>query len=154
MTAYRKGVYSFVEALCHMGKWKKTEEEAKARGMELLDLVGIADRADQAAGTLPYGHQRRVEIARALALEPELLLLDEPAAGMNAEEVEGLNATIKRITAELGITIVVIEHHMELVMEICPRIVCMNFGAKIAEGSPQEIQNHPGVLAAYLGEEV
>ncbi|HAF50060.1 MAG: Amino acid/amide ABC transporter ATP-binding protein 1 [Synergistales bacterium 54_24] len=154
MTAYRKGVYSFVEALCHMGKWKKTEEEAKARSMELLDLVGIADRADQAAGTLPYGHQRRVEIARALALEPELLLLDEPAAGMNAEEVEGLNATIKRITAELGITIVVIEHHMELVMEICPRIVCMNFGAKIAEGSPQEIQNHPGVLAAYLGEEV
>ncbi|WP_198468731.1 ABC transporter ATP-binding protein [Acetomicrobium sp. S15 = DSM 107314] len=154
MTAYRKGIYSFMEALCHVGRWKKTEEEAKARGMELLDLVGIADRADQPAGTLPYGHQRRVEIARALALEPELLLLDEPAAGMNAEEVEGLNATIKRITAELGVTIVVIEHHMELVMEICPRIVCMNFGAKIAEGSPQEIQNHPGVLAAYLGEEV
>jgi len=154
MTACRKESYSFLEALTHLGRWRHCEQRAMERAMELLKLVGIADRAHQAAGTLPYGHQRKLEIARALALEPELLLLDEPAAGMNPEEVDELNALIRRISQELGITIIVIEHHMELVMEICPRIVCMNFGAKIAEGSPAEIQCHPEVLAAYLGEEV
>lgn len=154
MTACKTGTYSFAEALFHLGKWKHVERQARERALELLELVGISDRAYQAAGTLPYGHQRKLEIARALALEPELLLLDEPAAGMNPEEVDELNALIRRIAEELDITIIVIEHHMELVMEICPRIVCMNFGAKIAEGSPAEIQGHPEVLAAYLGEEV
>jgi branched-chain amino acid transport system ATP-binding protein len=122
--------------------------------MELLDRVGLADRAYQAAGTLPYGYQRRLEIARALALEPELLLLDEPAAGMNPEEVMELNELIKEIHRDFKLTILVIEHHMELVMEICPYVICMNFGAKIAEGNPETIQNHPEVLRAYLGEEV
>jgi len=97
--------------------------------------------------------QRRLEIARAISLRPELLLLDEPAAGMNAEEVEQLNELIRLIHADFKLTILLIEHHMDMVMAICPHIVCMNFGAKIAEGSPDEIQSHPEVLKAYLGEE-
>ena len=119
----------------------------------LLERVGLASQANQAAGTLPYGHQRRLEMARALALDPELLLLDEPAAGMNAEEVISLNALIRDLHRDFELTILVIEHHMDLIMEICPHIVCMNFGAKIAEGTPDEIQGHPEVLKAYLGEE-
>ncbi len=146
--------YSFFEALSHLGRWKKEEKVISAKSLELLERVGLADRAYQAAGTLPYGYQRRLEIARALALEPELLLLDEPAAGMNPEEVQALNGLISDIHRDFSLTILVIEHHMDLVMEICPHIVCMNFGAKIAEGGPEEIQNHPEVLKAYLGEEV
>ena len=95
----------------------------------------------------------RVALARALVINPEMLLLDEPAAGMNAEEVEQLNELIKLIHSDFNLTILLIEHHMDMVMEICPHIVCMNFGAKIAEGSPDEIQSHPEVLKAYLGEE-
>lgn len=146
--------YSFIESMTHMGSWGRKEREITARSMDLLDRVGLADRAHQAAGTLPYGHQRRLEIARALALEPALLLLDEPAAGMNPEEVVELNKLITGIHNDFDLTILVIEHHMDLVMEICPHIICMNFGAKIAEGGPEEIQNHPEVLKAYLGEEV
>ena len=146
--------YSFVESMTHMGSWGRKEREITSRSMDLLDRVGLADRAHQAAGTLPYGHQRRLEIARALALNPTLLLLDEPAAGMNPEEVVELNKLITGIHNDFDLTILVIEHHMDLVMEICPHIICMNFGAKIAEGGPDEIQNHPEVLRAYLGEEV
>jgi branched-chain amino acid transport system ATP-binding protein len=121
--------------------------------MELLDRVGLADRARQAAGTLPYGMQRRLEIARAIALDPKFLLLDEPAAGMNPEEVSALNGLITGIHREFRLTTLVIEHHMDVIMEICPHIICMNFGAKIAEGSPEEIQSNPEVLSAYLGYE-
>ena len=145
--------YGFFEAVSHLGRWKKMEKAAREESMELLERVGLADRADQAAGTLPYGMQRRLEIARAISLRPELLLLDEPAAGMNAEEVEQLNELIRLIHADFKLTILLIEHHMDMVMAICPHIVCMNFGAKIAEGSPAEIQSHPEVLKAYLGEE-
>lgn len=151
--AQRNSPYSFAEAATHLGRWRGKEREIRNKSMDLLDIVGLADRAGQAAGTLPYGFQRRLEIARALALDPELLLLDEPAAGMNAEEVASLNVLIQQIHQNFGLTIIVIEHHMDLVMEICPHIVCMNFGAKIAEGTPDEIQNHPEVLKAYLGEE-
>ena len=118
-----------------------------------MDRVGLVDRADQAAGTLPYGLQRRLEIARALALKPTLLLVDEPAAGMNAEEVEQLNELIVTIHRDFDLTILLIEHHMDLVMQICPHIICLNFGAKIAEGNPEEIQSNREVLTAYLGEE-
>lgn len=145
--------YSFFEAVSHFGRWEKREEETRKESMALLDIVGLADRANQAAGTLPYGLQRRLEIARALSLKPELLLLDEPAAGMNAEEVAQLNELIKQIHRDFNLTILLIEHHMDMVMEICPHILCMNFGALIAEGSPAEIQTHPDVLKAYLGEE-
>jgi len=145
--------YGFFEAVSHLGRWKKMEKAAREESMELRERVALADRADQAAGTLPYGMQRRLEIARAISLRPELLLLDEPAAGMNAEEVEQLNELIRLIHADFKLTILLIEHHMDMVMAICPHIVCMNFGAKIAEGSPAEIQSHPEVLKAYLGEE-
>lgn len=154
MTAAQQHVpYSFLEGMTHLGRWRGKERDIRNKSMDLLDRVGLADRANQAAGTLPYGHQRRLEIARALALDPKLLLLDEPAAGMNAEEVISLNALIQAIHKDFKLTILVIEHHMDLIMEICPHIVCMNFGAKIAEGTPEEIQNHPEVLKAYLGEE-
>ncbi|WP_455594273.1 ABC transporter ATP-binding protein [Cloacibacillus porcorum] len=145
--------YNFFEAVSHLGRWKSKESATRKESMELLKRIGLADRADQAAGTLPYGLQRRLEIARAISLKPELLLLDEPAAGMNAEEVEQLNHLITDIHKDFNLTILLIEHHMDMVMEICPHIVCMNFGAKIAEGTPEEIQSHPDVLKAYLGEE-
>lgn len=145
--------YSFAEAITHLGRWGGMEKKTRAESMELLERVGLADRADQAAGTLPYGLQRRLEIARAISLRPELLLLDEPAAGMNADEVEQLNVLITNIHKDFDLTILLIEHHMDMVMAICPHIVCMNFGAKIAEGTPDVIQHHPEVLKAYLGDE-
>jgi branched-chain amino acid transport system ATP-binding protein len=145
--------YSFFEALSHLGRWSAMERAIHEESMALLERVDLADRAEQAAGTLPYGLQRRLEIARALALRPSLLLLDEPAAGMNTDEVLNLNGLISKIHADFKLTIVLIEHHMDMVMAICPHIVCMNFGAKIAEGTPDEIRSHPEVLKAYLGEE-
>lgn len=145
--------YTFIEALLHVGRWNKTEKKIRDKSMELLDRVGLADRAYQPAGTLPYGMQRRLEIARALALDPKLLLLDEPAAGMNPDEVFALNDLITDIHHDFKLTILVIEHHMDMIMAICPHIICINFGAKIAEGTPQEIQTNPEVLAAYLGDE-
>jgi branched-chain amino acid transport system ATP-binding protein len=129
------------------------ERAIREESMTLLDRVGLADRAGQMAGTLPYGLQRRLEIARAIALRPSLLLLDEPAAGMNAEEVGALNGLIVKIHKDFNLTILLIEHHMDVIMSICPHIVCINFGAKIAEGTPDEIRNHPEVLKAYLGED-
>jgi len=146
--------YSFGEAITHFGRWGKKEKEIKLKSMDIIDKVGLAKRADQPARILPYGMQRRLEIARALALGPEFLFLDEPAAGMNPEEVSELNHLIVDIHKEFKLTILVIEHHMDLVMEICLHIICMNFGTKIAEGNPDEIQRHPEVLKAYLGEEV
>ncbi|MDR1732167.1 MAG: ABC transporter ATP-binding protein [Synergistaceae bacterium] len=143
----------FVESMLHLGRWSGTEKRIRSKSMELLDRVGLADRAHQAAGTLPYGMQRRLEIARALALDPKLLLLDEPAAGMNPEEVFALNDLITGIHKDFRLTTLVIEHHMDVIMEICPHIICMNFGAKIAEGTPEEIQNDREVLSAYLGDE-
>jgi branched-chain amino acid transport system ATP-binding protein len=145
--------YNFIEALGHLGRWRTMEHSTREESMTLLERVGLADRAEQAAGTLPYGLQRRLEIARAISLHPKLLLLDEPAAGMNADEVEQLNELIQNIHRDFKLTIFLIEHHMDVIMEICPHIVCMNFGAKIAEGTPDEIQNHPEVMKAYLGEE-
>ncbi|MDR3264535.1 MAG: ABC transporter ATP-binding protein [Synergistaceae bacterium] len=145
--------YGFLESLLHLGRCSKPEMQIRDLSMDLLDRVGLASRAHQPAGTLPYGMQRRLEIARALALDPKLLLLDEPAAGMNPEEVFALNDLIVTLHRDFRLTTLIIEHHMDLIMEICPHIVCMNFGAKIAEGSPEEIQNDPEVLSAYLGDE-
>ena len=131
---------------------RREERESIERGLALLGFVGIADRAEILARNLPYGYQRRLEIARALATEPKLLCLDEPAAGFNPAEKDELMALIRTIRDD-GYTILLIEHDMRLVMEVTDRIVVLEFGKKIAEGSPAEIRNNPAVIAAYLGEE-
>ncbi|MEW6105426.1 MAG: ABC transporter ATP-binding protein [Bacillota bacterium] len=144
---------SFLSAAFQLPDYVKEDEDARARGMDLLERVGLASLAKEQAGSLPYGQQRRLEIARALATSPRLLLLDEPAAGMNPEETTQLMRFICRIRDEFDLTIFLIEHDMRLVMGICERIRVIDYGVSIAEGTPQEIQSNPRVIAAYLGEE-
>ena len=127
---------------------KKQREETD----ELLKILGLYEVRNELCTSLPYGLQRRLEIARALATEPQLLLLDEPAAGMNPQETAELTDFIRRIRDEFHLTVFMIEHHMDLVMDISDRIYVLNFGALIASGSPEEIQNNPEVISAYLGE--
>jgi branched-chain amino acid transport system ATP-binding protein len=132
--------------------WARREEAALARkARELLSYLDLDDVAGRPAGGLPFGTQKRVEIARALATGPKLLLLDEPAGGLNHEEVEALGRLIRRIRAELGISILLVEHHMNLVMSVSDSVVVLNFGRSIAHGSPISVQRNPDVIAAYLG---
>jgi len=133
--------------------WSIVEERRIRQGAEKwLEFTGITDLADVTAGNLPFGKGRLLEIARALAVEPSLILMDEPAAGLNSQETLALAKLIQRIR-EMGITVVLVEHDMELVMDICDRIVVLNLGRKLAEGTPREIQENPEVIAAYLGED-
>jgi branched-chain amino acid transport system ATP-binding protein len=146
--------YNGLEALFHTGRFKKEETRVIEHSMELLALLKIDSAADVQAKNLPYGLQRRVEIARALATRPKLLLLDEPAAGMNPNEIDQLMDLIYWIRDKFNLTTLLIEHQMALVMSICERLLVLDFGETIAEGRPEEIQNDRRVLEAYLGEAV
>lgn len=130
---------------------RKEEKLIRERSLELLAMVGLADKLDEYADNLSYGEQRRLEIARALALEPALLLLDEPGAGMNPLEKEELMGLIYQIRDERQLTIILVEHDMNLVMNICERIAVLNYGRKIAEGTPNEVKNNEKVIQSYLG---
>ena len=143
--------YHTLAGVFRLPNYWKEEKKAHERALELLDIFGMADLADVKADSLPYGAQRRLEIVRALATGPKLLLLDEPAAGMNPSETEELMNNIRKIRDEFQIAVLLIEHDMNLVMGICESIVVLNFGRIIAKGTPSQIQGNPQVIEAYLG---
>lgn len=144
--------YSVFDSLLHTKKYRNNEVEITNRALELLKIFDLDSVKDQLASSLPYGAQRRLEIARALASNPKLLLLDEPAAGMNPQETEELMDTIRFVRDKFNIAILLIEHDMNLVMNICERIYVLNYGMLLAKGEPEEIKNNPKVIQAYLGE--
>lgn len=153
--AYHSHVkYGLLESVLRMGRYHREEAEIEDKALRFLEIFKLADKKDETAKNLPYGEQRRLEIARALAAQPKLLLLDEPAAGMNPQETHKLMQMIDWIRKEFSLTILLIEHDMSLVMGVCERIYVLDYGTIIAQGTPQEIKNNPRVIEAYLGEEV
>ncbi|MBW4845755.1 MULTISPECIES: ABC transporter ATP-binding protein [unclassified Lacrimispora] len=141
---------NFFESLIHSRKEQEEEVKAREKAFEWLEFVGLKEHAMEAAGSLSYGKQRLLEIVRGLASDPKLILLDEPAAGMNSREKEELNSYLRKILTK-GVTILIVEHDMKLMMDITDRLFVLNYGQKLAEGSPGEIQKNPEVIAAYLG---
>lgn len=144
--------YSTIEGILRLPKYFKVEKEMNERAMELLSVFGLEKDADTLASNLPYGQQRKLEIARALATEPKLLLLDEPAAGMNPNETLELMDTIRFVRDKFKITILLIEHDMKLVSGICEELTVLNFGSVLTQGKTSEVLNDPQVITAYLGE--
>ncbi len=153
LAAFTKDIhYSMLDSLFRTPRFWKTEKELKEKALDLLSIFHLEDKADYIAANLPYGQQRKLEIARALATDMKLLLLDEPAAGMNPTETAELLDCINAIRNRFGIAILLIEHDMSLVMNVCERIQVIDYGITIAEGLPEEIAKNPKVIAAYLGQ--
>ncbi|PJA26704.1 MAG: high-affinity branched-chain amino acid ABC transporter ATP-binding protein LivG [candidate division Zixibacteria bacterium CG_4_9_14_3_um_filter_46_8] len=153
--AFNKNIeYGFMQAVGRVGSYQREENKIASNVMEILEIFSLTDVKDEIAVSLPYGSQRRVEIVRALATRPKLLLLDEPAAGMNSSEKIALVKLIKSIKDRFDISILIIEHDMRVIMNICERIMVLNYGIMIAQGTPLEIRNNPSVIEAYLGEQV
>lgn len=145
--------YGILSGMLRFPNFWREEKQAKEKAMALLKIFDLDKYADMHAGNLPYGEQRKLEIARAMATEPKILLLDEPAAGMNPKETEDLMNTIKLIRDKFGIAVLLIEHDMKLVLGICERLVVLNYGKILASGKPNEVINNPQVIEAYLGKE-
>jgi branched-chain amino acid transport system ATP-binding protein len=147
---HTNGTSGVLEAILATGQQRREEEMMHRDSLTALETVGLIDQAGRPASALAYGHQRLLEIARAIVARPTLLLLDEPAAGLNPTEAEALVALIRRINAQ-GVTVVLVEHHMDVIMAACSRITVLNYGQKLAEGTPAEIRANTGVIEAYLG---